>query len=107
MTARVRCEERLKRALRAIEQSQADPAAEPKGAPWKVAVPAGMKQNTEASNGWLAERLGVGGRRVSVRMCGGFSSPGSIGAPSLKMLWQGSRHDPFNHLIPSSLISNC
>ncbi len=57
---RVRCEERLKAALRAVEQSQADPAAEPKGAPWKVAVAAWMKQNTEASNRWLAERLAMG-----------------------------------------------
>ena len=57
---RVRCEERLKTALRAVGQSRADPAAEPKGAPWKIAVAAWMKQNTEASNGWLAERLAMG-----------------------------------------------
>jgi len=57
---RVRCEKRLEAALRAVGQSQADPAAEPKGAPWKVAVAAWMKQNTEASNGWLAERLAMG-----------------------------------------------
>ena len=57
---RVRCEERLKAALRAVGQSQVDPAAEPKGAPWKVAVAAWMKQNTEASTGWLAERLAMG-----------------------------------------------
>jgi len=47
-------------ALHTVEQSQADPAAEPKGAQWKVAVAAGMKQHTEASSGWLTERLAMG-----------------------------------------------
>ena len=57
---RGRCDERQKAGLRAVGQPQADPAAHPKGAPWKVAVAAWMKQNTEASNGWLAERLAMG-----------------------------------------------
>ena len=58
----MRCEERLKTALRAVGQAQADPAAEPKGTRWKIAVAAWMKQNTEASNGWLAEQPGDGER---------------------------------------------
>lgn len=56
----VQCEERFKAALRAAGQSQADPTAAPKGAPWKVVAAAWMKQNTETSNGWLAERLAMG-----------------------------------------------
>ena len=31
-----------------------------KGDAWKVAVAAWMKRETDASNGWLAERLGMG-----------------------------------------------
>jgi len=50
----------LRTALRAVGLSQADLAAEPKGAPWKVAVAAWMQQDTRVSNGWLAERLARG-----------------------------------------------
>ena len=37
---RERCEGRARAALRAVGESQADLAAEPKGAPWKVTVAA-------------------------------------------------------------------
>ena len=58
--ARVRCEARLTAGLRLVGKRKAKPAAESKGAPWKIAVAAWMKQTTEASNGWLAERLQMG-----------------------------------------------
>ena len=84
---RVRCEERLKAALRAVGQSQANPAAEPKGAPWKVAVAAWMKQNTEASNGWLAERLAMGSASRVSQVNGAVArQPNSDGAQILRRL---------------------
>ena len=87
MVRRVRCEERLKAALRAAGQSQANPAAEPKGAPWIVAVAAWMKQNTEASNGWLAERLAMGSAsRVSQVNRAVARQPNSDGAQILRRL---------------------
>ena len=48
---RERCEGPVRAALGVVGQSQADLAAEPKGVPWKVAVAAWLKQNSEASNG--------------------------------------------------------
>jgi REP element-mobilizing transposase RayT len=56
----VRCEKQLRVCLRAIGRQPAKMADEPKGAVWKVAVAARMKRTTDASNGWLAERLKMG-----------------------------------------------
>ncbi|MDO8544639.1 MAG: hypothetical protein Q7S40_29710 [Opitutaceae bacterium] len=56
----VRCEEHLLVCLRAVDRQRVKMADEPKGAAWKVAVAARMKRTTEASNGWLAERLKMG-----------------------------------------------
>ncbi|MDO8544653.1 MAG: hypothetical protein Q7S40_29780 [Opitutaceae bacterium] len=46
--------------MRAAAKQRATVADEPNGAAWKVAVAAGMKQETDAPNGWLAERLKMG-----------------------------------------------
>lgn len=56
----LRCDERLRACLRAVGKARVKSVGEAKGAPWKIAVAAWMKQNTEASNGWLAERLNMG-----------------------------------------------
>ena len=56
----LRCAAQLQACLRAAGKPRATVAGAPKGAAWKVAVAAGMKQETDAPNGWLAERLKMG-----------------------------------------------
>ncbi len=53
-------ETRLQRLLAALGKAPAAVAAEPKGAPWKVAVAATMKATTTASNPWLTRHLQMG-----------------------------------------------
>lgn len=56
----VHCDDQLRTCLRALGKARWKASGETKGAPWKIAVAAWMKQNTEASNAWLAERLKMG-----------------------------------------------
>ncbi len=55
-----RWEAALARALLAAGQCLEAAAAARKSAPWKLAVAAWMKSRTQASNGWLSERLTLG-----------------------------------------------
>ena len=52
--------ERLGIYLTALKKTDREAQAEPKGAPWKVAIAAAMKSATTASNPWLAQRLHMG-----------------------------------------------
>ena len=83
----VRCEERLQACLRALGQQPANVADDPKGAAWKVAVAAWMKRESDASNGWLAERLRMGSpTRVSQVVGAVTRQPTSPAAEWLKKL---------------------
>lgn len=53
-------EERIGLYLHALKKSEADIVEDRKGAPWKVAIAAGMKSGSTASNPWLARRLNMG-----------------------------------------------
>jgi putative transposase len=46
-------------ALAALGRKESDLLAGPKSAPWKIAMATFLKERTQASNGWLARRLGV------------------------------------------------
>jgi putative transposase len=52
--------DRLAVYLTAMKKAASDVQTEPKGAAWKVAVAAAMKQTTTASNPWLAAHLNMG-----------------------------------------------
>lgn len=53
-------QDRLNVYLERLGKSKKEIAADPKGAPWKVAVANGMKTTTTASNPWLAAHLNMG-----------------------------------------------
>ncbi len=53
-------QERLEAALRRAGKSIAAAAADRKSAPWKVAIATELKDQTQASNRWIAERLHMG-----------------------------------------------
>jgi REP element-mobilizing transposase RayT len=55
-----RWEERLNWAMRVIGKDDSDLDRGPKSEPWKVAVAAFLKQTTQASNPWLAQRMRMG-----------------------------------------------
>jgi REP element-mobilizing transposase RayT len=50
----------FRRALEVLGRQEADLRVGPKSAPWKVALAAFLKEKTQASNPWLAARLGTG-----------------------------------------------
>jgi putative transposase len=50
----------LNQALRVLDRDVTTAHAEPKSAPWKIAVAAWLKQRTSVSNRWLTEQLGMG-----------------------------------------------
>ena len=50
----------LQRSLRLVGKETADALRERKSADWKVAIALHLKQTTQASNGWLCERLHMG-----------------------------------------------
>jgi len=84
---RRRCEEQLKACLRAVSKQRASVSGEPKGAAWKVAVAAWMKQETEATNGWLAERLNMGSATRVSQVVGAIArGPKSPAAEILRRL---------------------
>ena len=83
----LRCDEQLQACLRAVGQQRAQVTNEPKGAAWKIAVAAWMKQETDAPNGWLAERLKMGSAtRVSQVVGAVARQPTSPAAEILKRL---------------------
>ena len=47
--------------LNALGKTPSAIAKDPKSSPWKIAVAAYLKQTTQASNGWLADQLVMGG----------------------------------------------
>jgi hypothetical protein len=53
-------EERIDAYLKVVKKTRRDIADDAKGAAWKVAVAAAMKQNSTAGNPWLARRLNMG-----------------------------------------------
>jgi len=53
-------ETRLEAGARALQRQLSEAAAEPKSAPWKVALAAWLKRHTSATNRWLTERLHMG-----------------------------------------------
>lgn len=53
-------ERALARALRELRRTTADATRDKKSAPWKLGVAAWMKAHTQASNGWLSEKLHLG-----------------------------------------------
>lgn len=53
-------EELMNACLRALRKTPLHVQAEPKGAPWKVAVAATLKTRTTVSNPWLSQRLNMG-----------------------------------------------
>jgi len=53
-------ETRLEAGARALERPLSAAAADPKSAPWKVALAAWLKRHTSATNRWLTERLNMG-----------------------------------------------
>ena len=57
---RVEWKKLLDRAVRTLERDLATAHAEPKSAPWKIAVAAWLKQRSSVSNRWLTEQLGMG-----------------------------------------------
>jgi REP element-mobilizing transposase RayT len=53
-------EARLAAGARALHRELAGAGAEPKSAPWKVALAAWLKRHTSATNRWLTDRLHMG-----------------------------------------------
>ena len=53
-------EDLFKRALAVLGRKESDLPAGAKSAPWKVAIATFLKERTQASNPWLAQRLGIG-----------------------------------------------
>ena len=53
-------ESRLEAGAQALQRRLSEAAAEPKSAPWKVALAAWLKRHTSATNRWLTERLHMG-----------------------------------------------
>lgn len=53
-------EELCRRALRVLQRTDAELALVGKSAPWKVALAVFLKEQTQASNPWLARRLQIG-----------------------------------------------
>ncbi len=53
-------EERLEAGISALRRRLSEAPAEPKSAPWKVALAAWLKRHTSATNRWLTERLHMG-----------------------------------------------
>jgi hypothetical protein len=53
-------DERLGAGLRRVGKTAEDARRERKSAAWKVALAAELKQTTQATNGWIAERLNMG-----------------------------------------------
>ena len=56
----LRWSESLGRVLLALRRTTAEATQAPKSAEWKIAVAAWMKSHTDASNGWLSEKLNLG-----------------------------------------------
>jgi REP element-mobilizing transposase RayT len=52
--------EELARCMAKLGKSEAEARTERKGAPWKAAVARRLKETTQASNGWISERLHMG-----------------------------------------------
>jgi len=50
----------FRRALDSLARKESDLPAGPKSEPWKVALAVFLKERTQASNPWLAARLGIG-----------------------------------------------
>ncbi|HVZ64334.1 MAG TPA: transposase [Lacunisphaera sp.] len=50
----------VQRSLACLHRKTADLAAGPKNQPWKLAIAMFLKERTQASNPWLARRLGIG-----------------------------------------------
>ena len=83
----LQCEERLQACLHALGKQQTNVVDDRKGAAWKVAVATWMKRETDVSNGWLAERLGMGSpTRVSQVVGAVTRQPTSSAALCLKEL---------------------
>jgi putative transposase len=55
-----RCETELAKLLHAAGKTEADARADFYSASWKVAIAAALRQNTSASNRWIAEKLHMG-----------------------------------------------
>lgn len=55
-----RCETELAKLLHAAGMTEADARADFYSASWKVAIAAALRQNTSASNRWIAEKLHMG-----------------------------------------------
>ena len=69
---------------------EAKPADEPKGSLWKIAVAAWMKQTTEPSHGWLAERLHLGSATRACQVVGTVArQPDSAAAKFLRGMSEG------------------
>lgn len=56
----VQWQELLERGLRRLDKKREDIEGERKSAPWKVALAAWLKQQTQVSNRWLCDRLRMG-----------------------------------------------
>ncbi len=53
-------EELFQRAMRCLRRHPTELAAGPKNASWKIAIALFLKERSQASNRWLAQRLGIG-----------------------------------------------
>jgi hypothetical protein len=53
-------EARLEQCFRVLKMAEKDIARAPKSAAWKVAIAGHLKRRLMCSNGWIAERLGMG-----------------------------------------------
>jgi putative transposase len=63
-----RWEELLQRALKVLGRTENELTQGPKSAVWKVGVAAYLKERTQVSNPWLAERLGFGRAMYASRL---------------------------------------
>lgn len=57
-----------------LEKTPSEIDLDPKGAIWKVAIAAEMKQRTNASNPWLAENLNMGSPYRLSRLASAFNT---------------------------------
>jgi putative transposase len=72
----------LSASLRALGKTEADLRCGPQSAPWKVAVALHLKERTQATNLWLAQRLGMSRPAYVSRLVSGLRlAPG----PSLEL----------------------
>ena len=76
----------FERCLRLLQKRPEDAVLERKSAPWKIAVACYLKQQTQASNRWLCDRLHMGTPVGVSQLVGQFRRDGGAASEYLNFL---------------------